>query len=106
MTTTSTTAVGQTYLTLLRAAQLTLGPQGDDLQVGFHIAVSALQLRCLTLVQELIQIPDRVYPETIAGCLEEAAAQTCQWDLATLPPEAVDFIIDLADLKHVLGQRR
>ena len=101
MTTTSTTT-GETYLTLLRASQLLLGPQGDDLQVGLHLAVTALQLRCLTLVSELIQIPGCVYPETIAGCLEKAAAQTSQWDLSALPPEAADFIVELADLNHAL----
>lgn len=104
MTTTSTTAVGQTYLMLLRASQLMLGPEGDDLHVGFHLAVSALQLRCLTLVHGLIQIPGCSYPATIVGCLDEAAVQTSQWDLATLSPEAVGFIIDLADLKHALAQ--
>ena len=102
--TTSTTAVGQTYLILLRASQLTLGPEGDDLQVGFHLAVSALQLRCLALVNGLIQISGCSYPATIVGCLDEAAVQTSRWDLATLPPEAVEVIIDLADLKNALAQ--
>lgn len=100
--TTTTTTIGETYLTLLRASQLMLGPQGDDVQVGLHLAVTALQLRCLTLVSELIQIPDCTYPKTIAGCLEKAAAQTSQWDLSSLPPEAADFIVELADLKHAL----
>lgn len=105
MTITSAEAVGRAYLMLLRASQLTLGPQGDHLQVGLHLGVSALQLRCLTLVSELIQIPGCSYPATIVGCLNEAAVQTSGWDLATLPPEAVDFIIDLADLTHALGSR-
>lgn len=104
MTTTGTEAVGQAYLMLLRASQLALGPQGDDFQVGFHLAVSALQLRCLTLVSELIEVPDCTYPATIKGCLDEAAHQTATWELATLPPEAADFIVDLADLKHALGK--
>ena len=100
-----TEAVGRAYLMLLRASQLTLGPQGDDIGVDFHLAVGALQLRCLTLVSELIEIPGCTYPATIATCLNEAAAQASQWDLSTLPPEAADFIIDLADLTRALGNR-
>lgn len=105
MTTTATEAVGHTYLMLLRASQLTLGPQGDDLQVGFHLAVSALQLRCLTLVSELIQVPGCTYPATIRDCLDEAARLAASWDFVALPPEAADFVVDLTDLKHALGNR-
>ena len=102
-TTTSSTAVGHTYLMLLRAVQLMLGPEGDDLQVGFHLDVTALQLRCLTLVRDLIEVPGCEYPSTIEDCLGEAAAQTAQWDLHTLPPEAADFILELADLTSALA---
>lgn len=105
MTATSAIAVGRAYLMLLRAAKLTLGPAGDDLEAGSQVAITALQLRCLSWVSEPARIPDWAYPATITGCLMEAAAQTPQWDLTALPPEAVDLIIDLADLNHVLGGR-
>jgi len=65
--------------------------------------IAALQLRSFTLVRDFTNIPDFPRPATIIECLDLAAAQTSEWDLAQLPPEAVDFIIDLSDLRNALS---
>lgn len=102
MSITTSRSVERVYVLLREAAELLSTPASDHFEPSLRLSVVAMEFQALVLVKNHSDADDATVPTSVEACVSEAAAETLRWDLAELPPEAAQLILDLSDVKREL----